>query len=134
MCEITQCGNHVWYQVCRDGRFGSKVGQTGPKWDKSGAFSDQISVHLARGRLTCRDVVKSQSDRSQTQTHTQCLSICPNSQTVKQPLYFLCRQLLFLSCKQRNSQTVVCIFYVYTAFTFTFICFCCVSVYQSTHQ
>ena len=32
----------------RDGRFGSKVGQIGPKWDKSGAFSDQISVHLAR--------------------------------------------------------------------------------------
>ena len=34
----------------RDGRFGSKVGQIGPKWDKSGAFSDQISVHLAQGR------------------------------------------------------------------------------------
>ena len=33
----------------RDGRFGSKVGQIGPKWDKFGAFSDQISVHLARG-------------------------------------------------------------------------------------
>ena len=30
--------------------FGSKVGQTGPKWDKSGGFSDQISVHLAPGR------------------------------------------------------------------------------------
>ena len=46
------------FQVCqtlttpgdRDGRFVSKVGQIGPKWDKSGAFSDQISVHLARGR------------------------------------------------------------------------------------
>ena len=36
-------------QQPRDGRFGSKVGQIGPKWDKSGAFSDQISVHLARG-------------------------------------------------------------------------------------
>ena len=36
----------------RDGRFGSKVGQIGPKWDKSGAFSDQISVHLARWRQT----------------------------------------------------------------------------------
>ena len=32
----------------RDGRFGSKVGQIGPKWDKTGAFSYQISVHLAR--------------------------------------------------------------------------------------
>ena len=35
--------------LIRDGRFGSKVGQIGPKWDKSGAFSDQISLHLARG-------------------------------------------------------------------------------------
>ena len=26
----------------RDGWFGSKVGQIGPKWDKSGAFLDQI--------------------------------------------------------------------------------------------
>ena len=25
------------------------MGQISPKWDKSGAFSDQISVHLARG-------------------------------------------------------------------------------------
>ena len=34
--------------ICnRDGRFGSKVGQIGPKWDKSGAFSDQISVQNA---------------------------------------------------------------------------------------
>ena len=32
-----------------DGRFGSKMGQFGPKLDKSGAFSDQISVHMARG-------------------------------------------------------------------------------------
>ena len=31
----------------KDGRFGSKVGQIGPKWDKSGTFSDQISVYLA---------------------------------------------------------------------------------------
>ena len=34
-----------------DGRFGYKVGQIGPKWDKSGAFSDQISVHLARTEI-----------------------------------------------------------------------------------
>ena len=26
--------------------FSSKVGHIGPKWDKSGAFSDQISVHF----------------------------------------------------------------------------------------
>ena len=35
------------HKPSRDGRFGSKVAQIGPKWDKSGAFSDQISVHLA---------------------------------------------------------------------------------------
>ena len=52
--------HNVWLslqstQICelvdgRDGRFSSKVGQIGPKWDKSGAFSDQISVHLALPR------------------------------------------------------------------------------------
>ena len=37
----------------RDGRFCSKLGHIGPKCDKSGAFSDQISVHLApRANLT----------------------------------------------------------------------------------
>ena len=30
------------------GRLGSKVGQIGPKWDKSGTYSDQILVQLAR--------------------------------------------------------------------------------------
>ena len=40
---ITLCA----YCLHQDGRFGSKLGQIGPKWDKSGAFSDQISVHLA---------------------------------------------------------------------------------------
>ena len=34
----------------RDGRFSSKVGQIGHKWDKSGAFSHEISVHLAPPR------------------------------------------------------------------------------------
>ena len=29
-------------------RFGPKVGQFGPKWDKSGKFSDQIQYILAR--------------------------------------------------------------------------------------
>ena len=41
----SQPGKVSWPRI---GRFGSKVGQIGPKWDKSGAFSDQISVHLAR--------------------------------------------------------------------------------------
>ena len=34
--------------IGRDGRFGSKLGQIRSKWDKTGTFSDQISVHLAR--------------------------------------------------------------------------------------
>ena len=33
-----------WGTGARDVRFGSKVGQIGPKWDKSGTFSDQISM------------------------------------------------------------------------------------------
>ena len=52
---------HV-YCICfhfRDGRFGSTVGQIGlePKWDKSGTFSDQISVglHLAH-RAKCTEI------------------------------------------------------------------------------
>ena len=54
-CKFGPFGGNIWHlcrpqTVClhiRDGRFGSKVGQIGPKWDQSGAFSDQISVHLA---------------------------------------------------------------------------------------
>ena len=34
----------------RDGRFGSIVGQIGPKLDKSVTFSDQISVHFHEKR------------------------------------------------------------------------------------
>ena len=30
----------------KDDRFGPKVGQIGPKWDKSGKFSDQISIYF----------------------------------------------------------------------------------------
>ena len=37
-------------------RFGSKVGQIGPKCDKSGSFSDQISEHLGSAR---QNVLKS---------------------------------------------------------------------------
>ena len=44
----------VW-ALARDGRFGSKVGQIGPKWDKSGTFSDQLSVHLAH-RAKCTEI------------------------------------------------------------------------------
>ena len=39
----------------REGRFGSKVGQIGPKLDKSGTFSDHISVHLAH-RAKCTEI------------------------------------------------------------------------------
>ena len=43
-----QSGIPATSQLTDDIMFGSKVGQIGPKWDKSGTFSDQISVHLAR--------------------------------------------------------------------------------------
>ena len=32
--------------------FDFKVGQIGPKWDKSGNFSDQISVHFGSAKCT----------------------------------------------------------------------------------
>ena len=35
----------VSWPCCWDVRFGSKVGQIGPKLDKSGTFSDQIMLH-----------------------------------------------------------------------------------------
>ena len=49
MTDIMTAQSPAKWGRARDGRFGSKVGQIGPKWDKSGAFLDQISVHLARG-------------------------------------------------------------------------------------
>ena len=54
----------------RDGRFSSKVGQIGPKWDKSGDFSDQISVHLARGRIC---PIWGQSDPLWSQIYHPCI-------------------------------------------------------------
>ena len=48
-CEQQPTLTHITL-AGRDGRFGFKVGQIGPKWDKSGAFSDEISVHLAPAR------------------------------------------------------------------------------------
>ena len=50
-----QCGHHdiiIYTTQHRDARFGFKVGQIDPKRDKSGTFSDQISVHLARSSQT----------------------------------------------------------------------------------
>ena len=35
-------------------RFGPKMGQIGPKWEKSGSFSDQISVHFGADPQTDR--------------------------------------------------------------------------------
>ena len=37
-----------WEQMCTVTRFSPKVGQIGPKWDKSRKFSDQIQYILAR--------------------------------------------------------------------------------------
>ena len=42
----TQSGTSTTHPIICNSRFGSKVGQIGPKWDKSGTFSDQISVHF----------------------------------------------------------------------------------------
>ena len=53
--SMTRSINYNQFHSCRDGRLGSKVGQIGPKWDKSGAFSDQISVHLAP-RAKCTEI------------------------------------------------------------------------------
>ena len=44
--KVITYGVFMSSQQHRGGRFGSKVGQIGRKWDKSGTFSDQISVHL----------------------------------------------------------------------------------------
>ena len=44
--EITIFGGENHH--IKGGRFGSKVGQIGPKLDKVGTFSDHISVHLAQ--------------------------------------------------------------------------------------
>ena len=46
-CSFTTIFLSQVTRLFRDGRFGSKVGQIVPKWNKSGAFSDQISMHLA---------------------------------------------------------------------------------------
>ena len=45
--DVQKCSQNCgqWH---RNARFGSKVGQIGHKWNKSGTFSDYISVHLAR--------------------------------------------------------------------------------------
>ena len=64
---VTQCrgidtsGISVTRRVwSRDGKFGSKVGQVGPKWDKSGDFSDHILRILAhRAKCTESDMKKS---------------------------------------------------------------------------
>ena len=48
-------------QRSRGVRFGLKVGQIGPKWDKSGTFSDQILVHFGAGRLMGKEKRNGQS-------------------------------------------------------------------------
>ena len=46
----------------RDVRFGPKVGQIAPKWDKSGTFSDQISVHFGLSQNVLKSDLKKLSD------------------------------------------------------------------------
>ena len=48
LCCPTSSSYTSW--PARGVRFGSKKGQISPKWDKSGVFSDQISVHFGAGR------------------------------------------------------------------------------------
>ena len=56
----------------RDGRFGSKVGQIGPKSVKSGAFSDQISLHPKKPRIC---PIWRQSDPLWNQTYHPWMSV-----------------------------------------------------------
>ena len=46
--RLTYCAYHVELV-----RFGPDVGQIGPKWDNSGTFSDQISVHFGFQSRNC---------------------------------------------------------------------------------
>ena len=64
--------------------FGSKVGQIGPKWDKSRAFSDQISVHFG---LSGQNVLKSDLKKPQicpiwAQTDPLCVQIRTSKRNV----------------------------------------------------
>ena len=43
---VLQSGGRDIHGGCRDRRFGTKVSQIDPKWDKSGSFSDQITEHF----------------------------------------------------------------------------------------
>ena len=49
-CSYRSSVEIVIERQCWDGKFGPKVGQIGPKWDKSGTFPDQISVHFGSVR------------------------------------------------------------------------------------
>ena len=74
----------VSLSLSRDGRFGSKVGQIGPKWDKSGAFSDLISVHLAP-RAKCTEIWSEKApdltNLGSNLTHFRTKPTIPDSQT-----------------------------------------------------
>ena len=72
----------------RDARFGSKVGHIGPNWYKSGAFSDQISVHLARG-AKCTEIWSEKApDLSHLEsTIPEPLSSCQASRLPRCPIY-----------------------------------------------
>ena len=54
-----------WPVTTRDARFGSKVGQINPKWDKSGAFSDLIwRPQTYHPFAQCLCIVTDQSERA----------------------------------------------------------------------
>ena len=55
-----QCNSRLqklnWWVKLETG-VGSKVGQIGPKWDKSRTFSDQISVHFGSAKSDRKKVL-----------------------------------------------------------------------------
>ena len=46
----------VGHCLHRDVRFVTKEGQIGSNWDKSGTFSDQISVHFGAAAPKCTEI------------------------------------------------------------------------------
>ena len=58
---VHQCSSSLTSHLPMPVRFAYKVGQIGPKWDKSGTFSDLISVHFGS---SSQNVLKSDLKKS----------------------------------------------------------------------
>ena len=59
-CRVAGAESDWWFQTVnrrvRVTRFGTKMSQIGPKWDKSETFSDQISVHFGAAAPNCTEI------------------------------------------------------------------------------